>query len=218
MAKKMVFYEDREEAYYRPPTPKIESVPTPEFIEPDITWGNIPKPKPTTIEPQVRLYREPSASGGWVAASPSYPRITTQMPAQPISSTGWQYPREYSAAPVYFSPAELRASTGWQYPRELIQEYFGANRTLQVTEPKKSGLSVDWAGIWNRYLELYKKYYEGPTFDFAIQGPQEELYEPEQYVPQYEYAETPTYTIRYGGGGTPSSSRNYASNLINWRV
>ena len=79
--------------------------------------------------------------------------------------------------------------------------------------------SFDWRGMLENYKRIFKKYYEGPTFDFAITGGTEDLYQPTDYTyAAGGYGEPGEITIRYGGGGTPSSQRNYSSNLINWRV
>jgi hypothetical protein len=229
--KKMVFYEDREEAYYRPPTPKIEAVPTPQFVEPDITWGNIPKPKPPgytmTRDEAIRrgLYTPTLPAGKYYEPVENIPR--RWINPTPGTYSGGPPTASYATDP-YNTWLNISAESAMREMYYRGPEWFrrGANLARNILgatgliseEPKKSGLSVDWAGLWRNYVNIYKKLYQGPIFDFVIQGPQEPLYEPEQYVPQYEYAETPTYTIRYGGGGTPSSSRNYASNLINWRV
>jgi len=207
-------YKEWLEAGPQTPTPKVEAVPTPtiKWEEPHLTWGNIPH----VTKPKIQ-YTPQMSSMGWQIQMPTYESIPPALPNL-TASTGWQYARPYSAAPVYYSPAELRASTGWQYPPQLLQSMFGPNRTIVAGKEERTGggLRINPGAIWNRYKQIYKKYYEGPMLDFMVSGEEEPAYSPGDYT--YAGNGGGGITIKYGGGGTPSSSRNYASTLINWRV
>jgi hypothetical protein len=159
-------------------------------------------------------YREQLSSQGWRFDMPTYTGGGPIIPGL-SASTGWQYARPYSAAPVYFSPAEQRASMGWRHGKTPAQIY-EEMRGMSGLEP--SGVTSGTGGVHPRSLkELYSRWRQSPKslYDYMIEE-EEPVYGPEQY---YAGGDGGGITIRYGGGGgSPSSRRDYASTLINWRV
>jgi hypothetical protein len=231
----MVFYEDREEAYYRPPTPKIEAVPTPQFVEPDITWGNIPKPKPPgytmTRDEAIRrgLYTPTLPAGKYYEPveniSTRFGRGTPIRQAQYATEPYRPYPGitftdimnfMYKGAPGWFR-------SGADISRAMIENLFGGTSPFTIPTPRETyqpGFPISYGG------RLGMGY--GPAFDLGKYAPPigelnipEREGEQEQPTPQITYS----YPIGDGrqiiniGGGTPGSrAGSSGSYLINWRV
>ena len=215
--REMNFYEEREEAYYRPPTPIIAPAPAPSIIP------IIPRGEPPYNIPIVRRPPTPTGPGErgegvfqrlpFEAFAPLQPLNIANIPTAPYIEREQQIREQ--AANILGNTLRSVFSGVAPPPQDIYEAsliFAGKQRDLSKQ------WSFDWRGMLENYKRIFKKYYEGPTFDFAITGPEAEMaYSPEEYTPTYEY-DIPTYTISYGGGGTPSSRRDYSSNLINWRV
>jgi hypothetical protein len=156
-------------------------------------------------------------SRGGFAPNPQVQRVDyTQPDPPPWGSRGGMLPQRFPTVPQYprlFSDSPYSRGGFLPYPAgqatDILRESGGTGRT-------GGGFSVDWAGIRQRYEEMYRKYSQGPTFDFQVTGPeQEQIYNPPDYTPSNGGG----YTYKFGGGGTPSSNiRYYGTGLINWRV